>query len=119
VRVLTQTRWIVVLEVVRSAGATRVDVGVLREILDVLSRAELNNAEPVALQAQDRYALHLSVEAGDVSEALLIAVLRWKEASRQLSVTGWEGRRAEVMTEMEFEIEALPLNDPLWWVTEV
>ena len=116
---LTPTRWIVVLEVVRGAGATRVDVAILGQLLRVLSRAEPDCAEPVALQVEDRYALHLSVDADDVSEALMIAVLRWKEASRQLSVTGWDGRRAEVMTEVDFEIEALPINDPLWRVTEV
>lgn len=116
---LTPTRWIVVLEVVAGPGATHVDVGVLGELLEVLSRAEPDCAQPVALQAVDRYALHLSVDADDVSEALMIAILRWKEASRQLSVRGWDGRRAEVMTEMDFEIEGLPISDPLWRVTEV
>lgn len=109
---LTPTRWIVVLEVVRGPGATQVDVAVLGELLEVLSRAEPDSAQPIALQTEDRYALHLSVDADDVSEALMIAVIRWKEASRQLSVSGWDGRRAEVMTETDFEIEALPIADP-------
>ena len=116
---LTPTRWIVVLEVVGGPSATHIDVGVLGELLEVLSRAEPDCAQPVALQATDRYALHLSVDADDVSQALLIAMLRWKEASRQLGVTGWDGRRAEVMTEVDFEIEALPISEPLWRATEV
>lgn len=116
---LTPTRWIVVLEVVGGTDATPVDVGVLREILSVLRRAEPDHAEPIALQAENRYALHLSVDADDISEALMIAIIRWTEASRHVSVMGWEGRRAEVMTEVEYEIEALPLNDPLWRATEV
>ena len=114
---LTTVQWMVVLEAVRGPGATQVDVRVLTELLEVLSRAEAGRAQPLALQADDRYALHLSVNAEDVSEALLIAILRWKEASRQLGIAGWHGRRAEVMTEVDFEMEAQPL-DCAWRVTE-
>lgn len=111
VRMLMPTRWIVVLEIVGGPGATHVDVAILSKLLEILSRAEPDCAQPVALQAADRYALHLSVDADDIPQALMIAVLRWKEASRQLSVTGWDGRRAEVMTEVDFEIECLPISD--------
>jgi hypothetical protein len=117
-RMLTPTRWIVVLEVVGGPGATHVGVRVLAELLEVLGRAEPDWAQPVALQAADRYALHLSVDADDVSQALLIAMIRWKEASRQLGVTGWDGRRVEVMTEEDFEIEALPIGEPHWRATD-
>lgn len=114
---LTTTQWMVVLEAVRGPGATQVDVGVLTQLLEVLSRAEPSRAQPLALQADGRYALHLSVNADDVAEALLIAILRWKEASRQLGLTGWNGRKAEVMTEVDFEMEAQPL-DCVWRVPE-
>lgn len=115
---LTTTRWMVVLEAVRAPGATPIDVRVLTNLLDVLSRAQPSYAQPLALQADDRYSLHLSVNAHDVSEALMIAVLRWKEASGQLGLTGWQGQRAEVMTKADFEKEALPLADSVWRVTE-
>lgn len=114
---LTAVQWMVVLEVVRGPGATEVDARVLTSLLEVLSQAEPGSEEPLALQADDRYALHLSVNADDVAEALLIAVLRWKEASRQLGLIGWDGRRAEVMTKVDFEREAEPLADAVWQVT--
>lgn len=115
---LTTGRWMVVLEAVRRPGATYVDIRALTSLLEVLSRAEPYGSQPLALLAEDRYALHLSVDAEDVSEALLIAVLRWKEATRQLGHTGWDGRRAEVMTTVDFEMEAQPLADCIWPVTE-
>lgn len=113
-RVLTNTAWVVVLEAVRKPGANDIDVRILTGLLEVLSRAEPYGVQPLALLASDRYALHLSVNADDVSEALLIAVLRWKEATRNLGLIGWDGRRAEVLTKIDFELEAQPLADCIW-----
>jgi hypothetical protein len=118
VRVLTTARWMVVLEAVRRPGATYVDIRVLTSLLEVLSRAEPYGSQPLALLAHDRYALHLSVDAEDVSQALMIAVLRWKEATRQLGHTGWDGRRAEVMPKVDFEMEAQPFAECIWQITE-
>lgn len=117
-RVLTNTVWVVVLEAVRRPGAIDIESRVLTGLLEVLSRAEPDGVQPLALLASDRYALHLSVTADDVSEALLIAVLRWKEATRHLGLTGWDGRRAEVMTKIDFDLEAQPLADCIWPVAE-
>lgn len=117
-RVLTHTPWVVVLEAVRRPGAVDVDIRVLTGLLEVLSRAEPYGAQPLALLASDRYALHLSVDAEEVSQALLIAVLRWNEATRNLGLTGWEGRRAEVIPRVDFEMEAQPLTDCIWPLAE-
>lgn len=115
---LTTTPWIVVLEVVRGPGATHVGVEMLTNLLELLRRAEPDGAHPLALLTDDRYALHLSVRADDLGQALLIAVLRWKEVSRQLGLGGWNARRAEVITRVDFEMEAQPLADSIWRVTE-
>lgn len=102
--------WVVVLEVVRRPGASPVGADVLKRFLHLLCQAEPAGADPIALVADDRYALHLSVAADDVSQAIVIAVLRWKNVSGQLNLDGWEVRRAEVMTRAEFKAEALPLR---------
>lgn len=117
-RMLTNTAWVVVLEVVRRPGVVDIDTRVLTGLLELLSRAEPYGVQPLALLASDRYALHLSVNADDVSEALLIAVLRWKEATRHLGLTGWDGRRAEVLTKIDFDLEAHPLSDCIWPLAE-
>lgn len=115
---LTTTDWMVVLEAVRGPGATPVDTEVLTNLLEVLSRAEPGGVQPLALLTDDRYALHLSVDADDVSEALLLALFRWREVSRQLRLLGWDARRAEVMTRVDFEMESQPLADCIWRVTD-
>lgn len=102
--------WVVVLEAVKRPGASPVGADVLTRFLHLLCQAEPRGADPIALVADDRYALHLSVTADDLSQAIVIAVLRWKNVSGQLSLHGWDVRRAEVMTRADFKAEALPVR---------
>lgn len=107
----TTTDWVVVLEVVRGRAASPVDADVLQRLLVLLSEAEPQGVEPVALHAEDRYALHLSVTAEDVAEAAMTAVFRWNNVTTGLGLHGWEPRRAEVITRADFEEEAQTLVD--------
>lgn len=111
---MTTTEWIVVLEVVRGPIASSVDGDVLRRLLELLSEAEPEGAEPVGLYAEDRYALHLSVTADNIPEAVITAVFRWGNVTSRLGLGGWEPRRAEVITRNDFEEEALTLVDHAW-----
>ncbi len=96
----------VVLEVVKRPSASQVDPGVLKRLLGLLCEAEPQGARPLALLADDRYALHLSVTADHVAEAIVIAVFRWENVSKQLGLAGWDASRAEVMTKADFQAEA-------------
>ena len=108
------TEWVVVLEVVRRPIASSVDGDVLRRLLELLSKAEPDGAKPVALHAEDRYALHLSVTADSIPEAVMTAVFRWENVTSRLGLGGWDPRRAEVITRNDFEEEALTLVDHSW-----
>lgn len=108
------TEWIVVLEVVRGPMASSVDGDVLRRLLELLSEAEPDGAEPVALQVEGRYALHLSVTANSIPEAVMTVVFRWENLTSRLGLGGWDPRRAEVITRDDFEEEALTLVDHTW-----
>ena len=110
-----QSNWVVVLEVVRCPSASSVDAHVLERLLEVLCEAEASGAEPLALLTKDRYALHLSVTADHVAEAISIAVFRWENVSRQLCLDGWEARRAEVITKADFEAESHRLAGCRGW----
>lgn len=108
------SHWMVVLEVVRRPSASAVDADVLQRLLELLCEAESEGAQPLALLAQDRYALHLSVTADNVPEAIVIAVFRWENVSARLGLDGWDPRRAEVMTKADFEEEAQTLVGHAW-----
>lgn len=110
--------WVVVLEVVRRPSASPVDAGVVGRLLELLCEAEPEGAEPIALLADDRYALHLSVSADHVAEAIVIAMFRWENVTKRLGLDGWDARRAEVMLRAEFEAEAQPLVGPTWRLRE-
>ncbi|HWI05500.1 MAG TPA: hypothetical protein VNT52_16965 [Acidimicrobiales bacterium] len=103
--------WVVVLEVVRRPIASPVDGAVLQRLLQLLFEAEPKAAEPIVLHSDDRYALHLSVRADSIPEAVMIAVLRWENVSRRLGLGGWDARRAEVITQDDFDEEAHTLVD--------
>lgn len=103
---MTTTDWVVVLEVVRCPSTSPIDAESLRRLLQLLCDAEPEAAQPVALLAHDRYALHLSVRAEDIPEAIVVATFRWRNMSTALGLEGWEARRAEVMTKAEFDQEA-------------
>lgn len=115
---MTTGEWMVVLEVVRRPGAAPVDAGLLRQLLEQLCEAEPDGAQPLALLADDRYALHLSVTADHVTEAIVIASFRWANVSDRLGLDGWDSRRAEVMTKDEFDAEAQPLAGRAWRLGE-
>ena len=108
------TDWVVVLEVVRRRVASPVDGDMLQRLLELLCEAEPEGAEPVALHAEDRYALHLSVTADKIPEAVMTAVFRWENVSTRLGLHGWDARRAEVITRDDFEDEAHTLVDHTW-----
>jgi hypothetical protein len=108
---MNTNQWVVVLEVVKRAAASPVDAEVLQCLLEHLCEAEPDGAQPLALLADDRYSLHLSVTTDHLSEAVVIAVLRWENVSRRLGVDGWDARRAEIMTKVDFEAEAVRLTD--------
>ncbi len=108
------SRWMVVLEVVRRPGGSPVDADVVHGLLELLCEAEPEGAQPLALLAEDRYALHLSVTADHMPEAVAIAVFRWENVSRRLSLDGWDARRVEVMTKADFEAEAQALTGSPW-----
>lgn len=103
--------WVVVLEVVRRPNASPVDGLVLVRLLELLAQAEPDGAPPVALVADDRYALHLSVSAENIPEAVLTTVFRWENVSARLGLEGWDARRAEVVTRDDFEKEAQAFAD--------
>jgi hypothetical protein len=107
---MTTSQWMVVLEVVKRRDASPVDTEVLQRVLEQLCEADPHSCQPLALLADDRYSLHLSVTASHLSEALMIAVLRWENVSKRLGVDGWDARRAEVMTKADFEAEAQHLT---------
>lgn len=113
------TEWVVVLEVVRRPIASSVDRGVLQRLLELLSEAEPEGAEPVALHAEDRYALHLSVTADSIPDAVITAVFRWENVCTRLALGGWEARRAEVVTRDEYDEEAQTLVDHTGGVGEL
>jgi len=104
----------VVLEVVRRASTPPVGADVLQGLLELLCEAEPQGAQPLALLAEDRYALHLSVTADNVPEAIVTAVVRWENVTKRLGLHGWDARRAEVMTKVDFEKEAQTLVGPTW-----
>ncbi len=112
------TDWVVVLEVVRRPIASPVDAVMLQRLLELLSEAEPAGHHPVALLAEDRYALHLSVLADNIPEAVIIAVFRWENVSSRLGLDGWDARRAEVITRDDFEAEAQTLVDQTWGLGE-
>jgi hypothetical protein len=112
------TEWVVVLEVVRRRIASSVDGDVLQRLLELLSEAEPEGAEPVALHAEDRYALHLSVTADNIPEAVMTALFRWENVTSRLGLGGWDPRRAEVITRDDFEEEAQTLVDHTWGLGE-
>jgi hypothetical protein len=60
---------------------------------------------------EDRYALHVGVDAEDVAEALQLAVLRWRSATRFLDLRGWQLHRAEVVSRPQFEQESYLIWD--------
>jgi len=103
---MTTSQWMVVLEVVRRRQASTVDTELLQRVLEQLCEADPHSCQPLALLADDRYSLHMSVTASHLSEAIMIAVLRWENVSKRLGVAGWDARRAEVMTRADFEAEA-------------
>lgn len=113
---MTTGSWMVVLEVVRRPDALPVDAEGLRRVLALLCEAEPDGAQPIALLTDDRYALHLSVTACHVSEAIVVAVRRWEGVSARLGLHDWDARRAEVMTtdEFEAEVEAEALAGSAW-----
>lgn len=111
---MTTSNWMVVLEVVRRSSASPVDAGMVKRLLELLCEAEPEGAQPIALLADDRYALHLSVSADHVAEAVVIAMFRWDNVSKRLGLEGWDARRAEVMLKADFEAETQPLAGRGW-----
>jgi hypothetical protein len=110
--------WVVVLEVVSRPTGALVDADVLRRLLELLSEAEPGGTEPVALHVEGRYALHLSVKADHIAEAVMIAVFRWGNACSRLGLSGWDATRAEAITREDFDEEALALVDHTWGLRE-
>ncbi len=110
--------WVVVLEVVRGPLATPVDADVLRRLLKLLCEAEPEGAQPLALVADDRYALHLSVTAASIPEAIVIALVRWENLSSRVGLDGWDPRRAEVITRADFDQEAQTIIGDGWRLVE-
>ena len=106
--------WVVVLEVVRRPIASSIDGDVLQGLLRLLFEADPRRAQPVALHVDDRYALHLCVHADSIPEAVMIAVYRWQNVSSRLGLSGWDPRRAEVITRDDFDEEAQGLVDHTW-----
>jgi len=107
----TTTNWVVVLEVVRRPIASPVDGAVLQRLLQLLYEADPDGCEPVVLYAEDRYALHLSVSASSIPQAVVIAVLRWEDVTKRLGLGGWDPQRAEVITWEDFQKESQTLVD--------
>jgi hypothetical protein len=106
--------WVVVLEVVRRPIASSVDGAVLRGLLRLLFEADPRGAQPIALHAEDRFALHLCVHANSIPEAVMIAAYRWENVSSRIGLSGWDPRRAEVITRDDFDEEAQTLVDHTW-----
>ncbi len=113
------SEWMVVLEVLKRAGASPVDADMLECLLEQLLEAEPDSAQPLALLADDRCSLHLTVTADHLAEAIVIAVLRWHNVSSRLGVDGWDACRAEVMTKVDFDREAERLTGRAWRLEEL
>lgn len=112
------TEWVLVLEVVRRPTASPVDGELLQRLLKLLSEAEPERAQPVALHAEDRYALHFTVTADNIPDAVMTAVCRWENVTSRLGLVGWDPRRAEIITREDFDEEAQTLVDDSWGLGE-
>ncbi len=97
--------WIVVLETTSAGSKKTMSIDTLRRLME--SMGERN---PTTLYSPDRYALQVVVRAPAPDEALRSALASWQDAQRELQLEGWELARAEVVTQAEFEEDALRWN---------
>ena len=102
---MTARLWMVVLEATAEEGASSFDVELHQRLLEIISGAEPDAPEPVALVTEGRHAVQIAVTAEDLTWAMSSAALRWRNALRAIGIGGWKLVRAEVATWEEFRRE--------------
>lgn len=93
-------QWIVLLEAADTNGGSTIDPASFDRLLSSWARSA-----PTALYSPNRYALQLTMTAGDPPIALSSAIARWKDALRRSGLPEWDLVRAEILTPDELEQE--------------
>lgn len=103
-----QKQWVVLLEAADESGLMTVDADSCARLVSSWAVSI-----PTTLDSPTRYALQVTVEAGDAPAALRMAVAQWKDALRRTALPEWELVRAEIVTprELELELQAAQRSD--------
>lgn len=103
-----KTQWVVLLEAADESGLLTVDADSCARLVSSWAVSI-----PTTLYSPTRYALQVTVEAGDAPAALRVALAQWKDALRRAALPEWELVRAEILTprELELELQAAQQSD--------